>query len=79
MEAQGDRMDPTAVLEVRDLKKHFPVRGGVFRRVVGQVHAVDGVSLWIAPTSHTVLSEDLMMNVFFSSKYSAKLLQVPLP
>ncbi|RME56711.1 MAG: ATP-binding cassette domain-containing protein [Deltaproteobacteria bacterium] len=35
---------PPPVLEVRDLKKHFPVRGGIFRRVVGKVHAVDGVS-----------------------------------
>jgi oligopeptide/dipeptide ABC transporter ATP-binding protein len=33
------------LLEVDDLKMHFPVRGGVFRRQVGKVHAVDGVSL----------------------------------
>ncbi len=33
------------LLEVRGLGKHFPVRGGLFRRVVGQVKAVDGVSL----------------------------------
>jgi oligopeptide transport system ATP-binding protein len=32
------------LLEVRDLKKHFPVRGGLLRRTVGQVRAVDGVS-----------------------------------
>ena len=32
------------LLEVRDLRKHFPVRKGVFARVVGQVKAVDGVS-----------------------------------
>jgi oligopeptide/dipeptide ABC transporter ATP-binding protein len=36
-------------LEVRDLKVHFPVRGGVLLRRVGSVHAVDGVSLDIAP------------------------------
>jgi oligopeptide transport system ATP-binding protein len=35
----------SALLEVRDLVKHFPVRGGVFSRVVGAVHAVNGVSL----------------------------------
>ncbi len=29
---------------VKDLKKHFPVRGGVFNRAVGHVRAVDGVS-----------------------------------
>ncbi len=28
---------------------HFPVRGGIFRRPVGKVYAVDGVSLTIAP------------------------------
>jgi len=32
------------LLEVRELKKHFPIRGGWLRRVVGQVKAVDGVS-----------------------------------
>ncbi len=32
------------LLEVRELTKHFPVRGGVLRRNVGEVHAVDGVS-----------------------------------
>ena len=35
------------LLEVRDLKLHFPIHRGVFRRVVGHVHAVDGVSLTI--------------------------------
>jgi peptide/nickel transport system ATP-binding protein len=34
-----------ALLEVRDLQVHFPIQRGVFRRVVGQVRAVDGVSL----------------------------------
>ena len=33
-----------AILEVRDLVKHFPVRAGLLRRVVGEVHAVCGVS-----------------------------------
>jgi oligopeptide/dipeptide ABC transporter ATP-binding protein len=35
---------PEALLEVRRLKKYFPVRGGVLRRVVAEVKAVDGVS-----------------------------------
>ncbi|ADU28407.1 ABC transporter ATP-binding protein [Evansella cellulosilytica] len=34
-----------ALLEVKDLKVHFPIRGGLFRRVVDQIKAVDGVSL----------------------------------
>ena len=32
------------LLEVTDLKKHYPVRAGVLRRQVGTVHSVDGVS-----------------------------------
>ena len=36
--------DGTPVLEVADLKKHFPVKKGVIRRTVGYVYAVDGVS-----------------------------------
>jgi oligopeptide transport system ATP-binding protein len=35
------------VLEVKDLKKHFPVRGGIRLRTVGWVLAVDGVSFSI--------------------------------
>lgn len=34
-----------ALLEVKDLKKHFPITGGVFLRQTGTVHALDGVSL----------------------------------
>ncbi|HIE62356.1 MAG TPA: ATP-binding cassette domain-containing protein [Microbacterium sp.] len=32
------------LLEVTDLKMHFPVRGGILNRVVGHVHVVNGVS-----------------------------------
>ena len=35
------------LLEVRDLKKHFPVRKGLLSRVTGHVYAVDGISLTI--------------------------------
>lgn len=35
------------LLDVRDLKVHFPIRKGVFKRVVGHVRAVDGVSIRI--------------------------------
>ena len=34
----------TRVVSVRDLRSYFPIREGVFQRVAGQVHAVDGVS-----------------------------------
>ena len=36
-----------AVLEVRDLKKHFPIRKGLLQRTAGAVFAVDGVSFSI--------------------------------
>ena len=32
------------ILEVRNLKKHFPIKGGFISRTVGHVKAVDGVS-----------------------------------
>jgi peptide/nickel transport system ATP-binding protein/oligopeptide transport system ATP-binding protein len=35
---------PRALLEVSDLVKHYPVRGGILRRRIGTVHSVDGVS-----------------------------------
>ncbi|MGB3702442.1 MAG: ATP-binding cassette domain-containing protein, partial [Anaerolineales bacterium] len=37
------------LVRVKDLVKHYPVRGGVLRRVVAQVKAVDGVSFSIQP------------------------------
>src|SRR5262249_10625651 len=39
--------DAVPVLEVKDLKKHFPVKKGLLRRTVGHVYAVDGVSFTI--------------------------------
>ncbi|MBI3993946.1 MAG: ABC transporter ATP-binding protein, partial [Candidatus Lambdaproteobacteria bacterium] len=39
----------TPVLAVQGLKKHFPVRDGLFSRLVGHVRAVDGIDLTIAP------------------------------
>jgi peptide/nickel transport system ATP-binding protein len=35
------------LLEVKDLKKHFPIQRGMLRRTVGYVKAVDGVSFFI--------------------------------
>lgn len=32
------------LVEVKDLKKHFPIQNGVFGQVTGQLRAVDGVS-----------------------------------
>jgi peptide/nickel transport system ATP-binding protein/oligopeptide transport system ATP-binding protein len=44
MSANGEG---TPLIEVRDLVKHFPVRGGVLQRTVAAVKAVDGVNLTI--------------------------------
>ena len=35
---------PDALLKVRNLKKYFPIRGGLLSREVARVHAVDDVS-----------------------------------
>src|SRR5437763_16424203 len=36
------------ILSVRDLVKHFPIRAGFFRHIVGEVHAVCGLSFDVA-------------------------------
>ncbi len=41
------------LISVRDLKVHFPIRKGVFKRTVGYVYAVDGVDLAL-PTGRTL-------------------------
>src|SRR6266536_5345524 len=33
------------ILRIEGLYKHFPITAGIFKRRVGQVHAVDGVDL----------------------------------
>ena len=45
--SNNDKPSPTQpeiLVKVRNLKKHFPIRRGVFRRQVGSVYAVDGIS-----------------------------------
>ncbi len=37
-------VDRPILVQVRDLKKYFPIRRGVLRRTVGHIKAVDGVS-----------------------------------
>src|SRR5688572_31899038 len=36
--------DADNILEVRNLRKYFPIRGGIFSRVVANVKAVEDVS-----------------------------------
>jgi oligopeptide/dipeptide ABC transporter ATP-binding protein len=37
------------LLRIENLVKHFPIKAGVFKRTVGQVRAVDGVTLSVKP------------------------------
>ena len=41
----GKTHDENYVLEVEDLKKYYPVTAGFFKRKIGDVKAVDGISL----------------------------------
>ena len=41
--------DDAPLLDVKDLKVHFPVYGGILRHAVGRVKAVDGVSFRLRP------------------------------
>ncbi len=45
MPDQGNQHEP--LLTVKDLKKHFPIQRGFFKRTVGHVKAVDGVNFHI--------------------------------
>jgi peptide/nickel transport system ATP-binding protein len=51
MHSKADGVRATAdghyLLEVKNLRKYFPIKRGLFSRVVGQVKAVDGVNLQI--------------------------------
>ena len=49
------RPNSPPVIEVTDLKKYFPIRKGLLRRLVGNVHAVDGVSFAIGEAETVAL------------------------
>ncbi|TVY08038.1 ABC transporter ATP-binding protein [Paenibacillus cremeus] len=38
---------PEVLLEIKDIKKYYPVYKGLFKKEVGQVKAVDGVSVYV--------------------------------
>lgn len=41
-------MAETLLLEVKHLKKHFPIKGGVFSKTIGYVYAVDDVNFTLS-------------------------------
>ena len=49
MNTVSDTTPAEPLLSVRGLKKHFPIHGGILSRVIDRVHAVDGVSIDVAP------------------------------
>jgi peptide/nickel transport system ATP-binding protein len=55
---RGAPTDESILVEVRDLKKHFPVQRGLLRRTVGHIRAVDGVSMTIRKSqTHGLVGE----------------------
>jgi microcin C transport system ATP-binding protein len=52
---QPVQADPAAplLLETEDLKVHFPIKAGVFRRTVGYIKAVDGITIRLRE-GHTI-------------------------
>jgi peptide/nickel transport system ATP-binding protein len=47
MQMSTQQSTDNILLEVKGLKKHFPIHGGLLKRVVGQVKAVDGINFYI--------------------------------
>src|SRR5512139_3210243 len=40
----GEKTVAEALLDVRELKKYFPIKGGIFSKTLAHVYAVDGVN-----------------------------------
>src|SRR5699024_3604965 len=47
VEAQVETKDKNILLDVRNIKKYFPIKGGILKRTVGHVKAVDDVSFHV--------------------------------
>ena len=43
----GAEKDPQYLLVVKDLKKYFPIKSSFFKKTIGHVKAVDGISFKI--------------------------------
>src|SRR5258707_14161125 len=47
--AESSTIRADSLLEVKRLKKYFPIQHGLLRKVVGQIRAVDDVSFFVRP------------------------------
>nr|WP_082625320.1 dipeptide ABC transporter ATP-binding protein [Cytobacillus dafuensis] len=47
MNEQAYKKESDYILEVKDLKKHFPIKAGFLQRTVGSIKAVDGLSFTV--------------------------------
>jgi peptide/nickel transport system ATP-binding protein len=47
--AESSTLRADSLLEVKRLKKYFPIQRGLLRKVVGQIRAVDDVSFFVRP------------------------------
>ena len=45
--AERTQTDNNILLDVKGLKKYFPIQAGLMRRTVGYVKAVDDISLYV--------------------------------
>lgn len=45
----SEAIAPKALVEIKGVKKHFPIRKGFFNRQVGAVRALDGIDLQVMP------------------------------
>src|SRR5690625_3242903 len=42
--ANGNKTETPFILEVKNIKKYFPIKGGIFKRTINQLKAVDDIS-----------------------------------
>ncbi|MBT2642698.1 dipeptide ABC transporter ATP-binding protein [Bacillus sp. ISL-41] len=45
LENKKSKNSPETLLELQDLKKHFPIKAGLLQKTVGHIKAVDGINL----------------------------------
>ena len=51
-------------IEIKNLKVHYPIRGGFFNRIVDHVYAVDGVDLTIEKGKTYGLVNQIIIRIY---------------